>query len=85
MTYTGTWHNLRDSIILLLKTFKVCDADDCEACSAVHDLLRSPRVQKFMRSDEYNASQLLVDATWCDLELGFHTFTHEEFGFEANV
>ena len=62
VTYTGTWHNVRDSVILILKTFVPCDSD-CEDCKAVMELVRSQRVQIFMRSEEYKAGQLVVDAT----------------------
>ncbi len=82
--YSGTYQTFRDAVILVLKSF-VCCCDDCEACWMVHKLRNSPRVKKFMRSDEYKAGKLHVDATLCDHHFGFHNFTREEFGFEANT
>ena len=35
VTYTGTWHCVRDSIILLLRTYVTCDG--CDACDAVRE------------------------------------------------
>lgn len=83
VTYTGTWHSVRDAIILLLRTYRTCDG--CEACDAVKDLRDSQKVARFMRSDEYKAGKLIVDATLCDHEGGFWKFTHEEFGFDPNT
>jgi hypothetical protein len=37
-----------------------------------------------MRSKEYKAGQLIVDATLCDHEGGFWNFTDKEFGYEPN-
>jgi hypothetical protein len=50
-----------------------------------HELRNSPRVKQFMLSDEYTAGKLHVDATLCDHHFGFHKFTREKFGFEANT
>ena len=82
-TYTGTWHSVRDSIILLLRTFVTCDG--CYASDAIRDLRESQRVKKFMRSDEYKAGELIVDATLCDHQGGYYNFTVEEFGIEPNT
>ncbi len=51
----------------------------------VHELRNSPGVKQFIRSNEYKAGKLHVDATLCDHHFGFHNFTREEFGFEANT
>jgi hypothetical protein len=83
VTYTGTWHSVRDSIILLLRTYVTCDG--CDACDAVRDLRDSPRVKKYMRSDAYKAGELEVAATLCDCQNGYYNFTVEEFGIEPNT
>ncbi len=88
VTYTGTWRCIRNTVILVLNEFVVCDVDGCETCQALKDLRESARVMKFimMWSDEFKAGQfkLVVDATLCDLQLGFHNFTWEEFGFDIS-
>ena len=38
-----------------------------------------------MRSKEYKAGTLIVDATLCDHEGGFWNFTMEEVGWEPNT
>ena len=38
-----------------------------------------------MRSDEYKAGELVVDATLCDCQNGYYNFTVEEFGIEPNT
>ena len=48
-------------------------------------LRRSKDVQTFMRTEEYEAGKLIVDAALCDLQLGFNAFCLEEFGFQPNT
>jgi hypothetical protein len=69
VTYSGTYRTFRDAVILVLKSFVCCE--DCEACWMLHEQRNSPRVKQFMRSDEYKAGKLHVDAALCDHHLGF--------------
>lgn len=85
VVYTGTWHTLRDTIILVLKDYLVCGVDGCEACDCVESLRSSRRVQKFLTTAEYKSGGLIVDATLCDHQGGWHSFTVEEFGFDPNI
>jgi hypothetical protein len=85
VTYTGTFRSFQDAVILVLKTYICCGDAECTACGLFQELRESRNVQQFMRTDEYKAGKLHVDATLCDHHLGFHKFTSDEFGFEANT
>ncbi len=83
VTYTVIWHNVQDNVILLLNKYICCNA--CDACNMFKDLQNSPEVKAFIRSEEFKEGKLKVDATLCNHQGGFHSFTQEEFGFEANT
>ncbi len=51
----------------------------------VDDLRSTKEFKLFMRTDAYKSGNPIVDAKLCDNHLGFHAFTRDEFGFEANT
>ncbi len=60
VTYTGTWHNVRDSVVLLLNNYRICDDLACATCSMVEDLRSTTEVQLFMETPEFLAGNLIV-------------------------
>ena len=84
VTYTGTFLELQEAVMLLFD-IKPCSDPDCEFCAHLDFLMCSDGVIKFKSGDAFKAGKLPVDSAQCDNILGFGNFTREIFDMDANV
>ncbi len=70
---------------MVMKKIKLCEDDDCAACSCFRDLLAMPLVVQFMNQQSFKEDKFDVDATLSDFCKGWTATTIKEFQIEANM
>ena len=70
---------------MIMKQYKVCDQDGCEASACVGQLMSMSHVQQYMKKPIFAQGKLKVLVALSDGSNGWTSFSLDEFGYEANM